>query len=56
MRGALPAPVAEFFRVDLPLHELFVFAAVIINPVADRALELDDVGAVFGGHVLRIKT
>ena len=40
MSGVLPAPLAVLRHFYFPLHQLFVLAGVVINPVADRAFEL----------------
>ena len=41
MYGVFSAPIAKFLEFDFPLHQLFILASVIINPVADRAFQLD---------------
>lgn len=48
----LPTPSTVFRELQLLFGIFFVLPRIIINPVADRAFHLNNVFAVFGGHVL----
>jgi hypothetical protein len=48
MGGMLPAPLAEFLHIKLLRDKLLILAGIVIHPIALRALELDQIFAVFG--------
>lgn len=51
MHRVLAAPVTELFQFNLPLHKLFILAGIVIDPVAHRTLELDQINGILGrGH------
>jgi hypothetical protein len=41
------APVAELLEFDLPLNRLFIFADVVITPLADIATQRDQLVSSF---------
>jgi hypothetical protein len=57
MQRVLPAPFAEFFELNLPLHRFLVLRRVIIAPLANGAAERDQLVRAFhlghGDMVLR---
>lgn len=42
MNGLLPAPIAEFFELDLPLHELLIFPSRVVHVLARAAAKPDE--------------
>jgi hypothetical protein len=51
VRGFQPAPVAEFLKFDLALHQFLVFVGVIITPFANGTAHRDQpVGVFYLGH------
>jgi len=41
MNRVLPTMLAEFAHFNLPLHLLFIFSRIIINPLASLTAKLD---------------